>query len=215
MKRSTAGHRTLAFTLMTLAHIPLHGKHMSSSLIISSIGLRPMALSLMLSTANRSWRKLIVLGTGSHPQVWNLGIKNGILQIQNPKNLSQMHDFICADSHYLHIWSQCAHNIAPLSSKSGKKTFSWTNKMDLTFKQMKSLITQDCLLTYPSISHLHGQLQLSNGSIFCPRWQPGAFCSCVQLKYTVGEKEPLSIVMIHHDLMCQTPHSLKSPQHHH
>ncbi len=78
--------------------------------------------------------------TGLKP--WHKKI-DGILQMQKPKNLSQMHGFLGAVNHYQHMWPQQAHILAHLSSKSGKKTFNWTPDMDLAFKCMKALMTQD------------------------------------------------------------------------
>ncbi len=60
-----------------------------------------------------------------------------------------MYRFLGAVNHYQHIWLQHAHILASLLSKSGKKTIHLTPKMDLSFKFMKALMAQDCLLAYP------------------------------------------------------------------
>ncbi len=61
-----------------------------------------------------------------------------------------MRGLLGADNLYQHIWPQCAHILAYLSSESGKKTFHWTPQMDLAFKRMKALMAHDCLLAYPN-----------------------------------------------------------------
>ncbi len=58
--------------------------------------------------------------------------------------------FLGAVNHYQQMWPQCAHILAPLSSKSEKKTFCCTPEMDLAFKHMKVLMARDCLLAYPN-----------------------------------------------------------------
>ncbi len=96
------------------------------------------------------------------------------------------------------------HILAPLSSEIGKKMFRWTSAMDLTFKPMKALMSQDGLLAHPnpnkpfqiyteSSSYQMGAKIVQDGKLV-------AFQSCklndAQLKYTVREKELLSIVII-------------------
>ncbi len=48
---------------------------------------------------------------------------DGILQMQKPKNLLQMHGFLGAVNHYQCMWQQRTHILAPLSSESVKKHF--------------------------------------------------------------------------------------------
>ncbi len=83
--------------------------------------------------------------TGLKP--WHKKIDD-ILQMQKPKNLLQMCCFLGAVNHYQCMWPQRTHILAPLSSKSLKKTFLWTPDMDLAVKCMKALIARDCLLAY-------------------------------------------------------------------
>ncbi len=59
-----------------------------------------------------------------------------------------MNCFLGAVNHYQCMWAQQVHIIAP-----GKKTFCWTDKMDLAFKCMKALMAQDSLLVY----HYHNK----------------------------------------------------------
>ncbi len=107
-----------------------------------------------------------------------------------------MHGFLRAVNHYQHMWPQCAHILAPLSSKSGKKTFCWTPKMYLAFKQMKALMAQDCRLANPNYNKLfhiytdHSSYQM--GAYIVQDNKAVVFWSCkyndAQLKYTLGDK---------------------------
>ncbi len=66
------------------------------------------------------WLGYWLTPTGLKP--WREKI-DGILQMQKPKNLSQMHGFLGAVNHYRRMWPQRALILAPLSSKSVKRTF--------------------------------------------------------------------------------------------
>lgn len=57
-------------------------------------------------------------------------------------------------NHYHCMWSQHAHILASLSSKSGK-TICWTYDMGLMFTPIKALIAQGCLLVYPNYNKSH------------------------------------------------------------
>ncbi len=135
-----------------------------------------------------------------------------------------MSGFLDAVKHYQCMWPQCAHIFAPLSSELGKKTFHWTHKMDLAFKYMKALMAKDCLLAYPNHNkpfHIYNEASsYQTGANIVQDNKPVSW-SCklndAQLKYTVGDKELLSIVMV---LPCNAPrccasHSYQPPQHYH
>ncbi len=102
------------------------------------------------------------------------------------------------------MWPQHAHILVPISSNSGKKTFCWTPEMYLVFKCMKAVMAQDCLLGYPNHNKpFHIYTDASN-------YQTGAYevqdnkavafwshkLNDAQLKYTVGNKELHSIVIV-------------------
>ena len=54
------------------------------------------------------------------------------------------------------MWPKQAHIIPPLSDKSGKKIFHWTDEMDKAFLQMKAILSVDALMAYPNHSkHFH------------------------------------------------------------
>ncbi len=63
------------------------------------------------------WLGYWLTPTGLKP--WHKKI-DGILQMQKPKNLFQMRDFLGAVNHYQQMWPQRTHILAPLSSMSGK-----------------------------------------------------------------------------------------------
>ncbi len=113
--------------------------------------------------------------------------------------------FFVAVNHYHCMWPQRAHILAPLSSKSGKKAFCWTPDMDLAFEHMKALMESDCLLAHPNHNKsLHNYTDASSyqmGVYIVKDDKYVAFRSCklsdAQLKYTVGGKKLLSIVVYH------------------
>ncbi len=115
-----------------------------------------------------------------------------------------MRGFLGAINHYQRMWPQHAHILAPLSSESGKKTFCWTPDMDLAFKRMKALMEGDCLLAYHNHNKpFHIFTDISNyqmGAYIVQDDKPVAYLlrklNDAQQKYTVGDKELLSIVMI-------------------
>ncbi len=121
--------------------------------------------------------------------------------MQKPISLLQMCGFLGAVNH---CWRMRPQRVAPLSSESWKKTFCWTPEVDLAFKCMKEVMAQDCLLAYPNHNKPFDiyidPSSYQMGAYIVQDVKPVAFWSCklndAQLKYTVGNKELLSIVMI-------------------
>ncbi len=114
-----------------------------------------------------------------------------------------MCSFLGAVNHYQCMWPQRAHILAPLSRESERKTICWIPEMDLTFKCMRALMAQDCLLVYPNHNKpFYVYIDASSNQMgpYIVQEKPVAFWSCklnvAQLKYTVGNKELLSIIMV-------------------
>ena len=61
-----------------------------------------------------------------------------------------MQSFLGAVNYYKDMWPKRAHILSPLSDKSGKKNFHWTDEKDNTFKQMKAILSEDVLMAYPN-----------------------------------------------------------------
>ncbi len=84
------------------------------------------------------------------------------------------------------------------------KIFCWTVEMDLVFKCMKALMEQDCLLAYPNHNEpfqiYTDACSYQMGACIVQDKKNMPFWSCrlndAQLKYTVTDKELLSIVMV-------------------
>ena len=70
--------------------------------------------------------------------------------MDQPRNLKQMQSFSGAVNYYRDMWPKQAHILSPLSDKSGKKTFHWTDEIDKAFKQMKTILSADALMAYPN-----------------------------------------------------------------
>ena len=101
------------------------------------------------------------------------------------------------------MWPQRAHIMAPLSKMtSTKEKFLWTEEHSQAFQNMKLLIARETLITYPDFNKTFdiytdaSNVQL--GACISQEGKPIAFYSRkllpAQTRYTVGEKELLSIV---------------------
>ena len=66
-----------------------------------------------------------------------------------PKNQTQVRSFIGAVSFYCSLLPRIAHFIKPLTELTGKGNFVWTDHQQRAFETMKSIMTADCLNTYP------------------------------------------------------------------
>ena len=52
---------------------------------------------------------------------------------------------------YNEMWKNRSHFMRTLTEKTGKgKKFEWTNEMDKSFEQIKNIISEDVLLSYPN-----------------------------------------------------------------
>ena len=97
------------------------------------------------------------------------------------------------------MWQRRAHVLKPLTNKYGTKTFVWTDEMEKSFKEMKSLMAMDCVRQYPN--HTFGfdiYTDYQMGACIMQNGTPVAYWSrkmnSSQRNYTTMEKEILSIV---------------------
>ena len=103
-----------------------------------------------------------------------------ILRVDRSRNLKQMQSFLGAVNYYRDIWPKWAHILLPLSDKSGKKTFHWSDEMDKEFKQMKVILSVDTLMTYPNHNksfHIYtDEFDYQMGAVIMQDEKPVAYC---------------------------------------
>jgi hypothetical protein len=132
---------------------------------------------------------------------WKKKIKT-ILQLNSPKNQTQVHSFMGAINHYCDMWPHHAHILAPLTLLTGKGPFVWMSQHQEAFEAMKQLICMDTMLAYPNQNkqfHIYmDALDHQLGSVLLQDGHPIAYYLCQlsshQCNYTTIEKELLSIV---------------------
>ena len=126
-----------------------------------------------------------------------------IRNIAPPKTRKQLRSFIGMVNYYRDMWPKRSHYLAPLSSLTSKNVkWEWTSIHQEAFDNMKKLIAQETLLTYPDFNkpfEIHtdaSDIQL--GACISQDGKPIAFYSRklnpAQTRYTVTERELLSIV---------------------
>ena len=77
---------------------------------------------------------------------------DAILNMDRPKNNTDVCAFIGAVNHYKSLWPRRAHVLAPLAELTGRGTFRWTPRHDKAFKEMKAIITADAMNAFPNYS---------------------------------------------------------------
>ena len=75
-------------------------------------------------------------------------IIEAILLLQDPKNNTDVRDFIGAFNHYKSIWTRRAHILAPLCEITVRGTFQWESKHQHVFNAMKAIICSNTLNNY-------------------------------------------------------------------
>ncbi|GKY94846.1 hypothetical protein MPSEU_000449600 [Mayamaea pseudoterrestris] len=149
-----------------------------------------------------------------------------ILRIKRPQNVSQLRSFLGLINYYRDMWKRRSHILAPLTALTKldpKQAFPWGEKEQHAFEQAKKSIAADVMLAFPDFTQpfdIHtdaSDYQL--GAVISQNGVPIAFYSRkltkTQQRYTVGEREMLSIVetlkeyrniLLGHELRVYTDH---------
>ena len=130
----------------------------------------------------------------------------GIMALDEPKTLKQLRGFIGMVNFYRDFWKNRAHLMAPLTSltKIDKKLFksSWTDQHSKCFHEIKNMIAEDVLLTYPDpnkpfLIQETDASDLQLGAVIYQDGLPIAFFSrklnAAQQRYPASDKEALCI----------------------
>jgi hypothetical protein len=159
-----------------------------------------------------------------------------ILRLQPPKTLRQLRSFLGMVNYYRDMWKRRSHILTPLTAMLQKKSarkYQWTKEADEAFQQIKKVISDQVMLTFPKFGEPFdiytdaSDCQL--GAVISQNGKPIAFYSRkltpTQKRYTVGEREALSIVetlkefkniLLGQDITVHTDHmNLVNPTTHH
>ena len=126
-----------------------------------------------------------------------------IRNLAPPKTGKQLRSFIGMVNYYRDMWPKRSHLLAPLSSLTSKNVkFKWTEEHQKAFDEIKTVIAQETMLTYPDFNkafHLHTDASKRQlGAHITQDGKPIAFYSRkltpAQTRYTTTERELLSIV---------------------
>ena len=137
--------------------------------------------------------------TGVKP--WKKKI-DAILQLDTPKNVTDLRSFIGAVNFCRDMWPRRAHLLAPLTSLTGKTLTEWTPQHQRAFERLKALIIADTCLAFPDHNlpfHIYADASKCQlGAVIVQNDRPIACysrkLSDAQRNYTTIEKELLSIV---------------------
>ena len=143
----------------------------------------------------------------------------GIIDMKEPKDLSQLRSFLGMVTYYRDMWPRRSHVLAPLTDLLGTgdempRQFVWGDAQQKAFDQMKAIMAKDTLLAYADHNlPFHIETDASDyqlgGRIYQKQWDDSqgkevdrdiAFYSRklngAQKNYSTIEKELLSIVEI-------------------
>ena len=70
---------------------------------------------------------------------------DAILNMDRPKNNTDVRAFIGAVNHYKSLWPRRAHTLGPLAALTGKGKFHWSPDHKRSFKEMKAIIVADAI----------------------------------------------------------------------
>ena len=126
-----------------------------------------------------------------------------IKNLAPPKTRKQLRSFIGMVNYYRDMWPKRSHLLAPLTNLTSKNVkFKWTDEHQKAFDEIKTVIAQETMLTYPDFNkafHLHTDASKRQlGAHITQDGKPIAFYSRkltpAQTRYTTSERELLSIV---------------------
>ena len=130
---------------------------------------------------------------------------DAILNMDRPRNATELRMFIGAVNFYRDMWPSRAHVLKPLTDMSGlkkKQPINWTDEMQIAFDKIRKLIAADALAAYPNHNERFDVYTDSSdfqlGACIMQSGRPVAYfsrkLSAAQRNYTTMEKEMLSIV---------------------
>jgi hypothetical protein len=147
-----------------------------------------------------------------------------ILNLKSPTTLRQLRSFLGMVNYYRDMWKRRSHLISPLTELTIKgKKFNWGEPQEKAFKEIKSILAKETMLTFPDFTktfHVHADSsEYQLGAVISQDTKPIAFYSRklnkAQKNYTVGEREMLGLIetlreyrniLLGHDIILYTDH---------
>jgi hypothetical protein len=129
---------------------------------------------------------------------------NAILAMKRPTTATQLRSFLGAVSFYRDMYPHRSDILMPLTNMSGKKgIIQWNEQYQHAFDTMKALLAKEAFLKYPDHNkpfHIFADASDNQlgAAIFQDKAQVAYYSkklNAAQRNYTVGEKEPLSVVV--------------------
>jgi hypothetical protein len=139
----------------------------------------PLTVKCEWAVQKMDWLGYWLTLTGLKP--WSKKIQ-AIQKLQPPTMIKQLRSFIGAVNYYHDMWPWCAHILAPLTALTDCTRFHWEDIHQQAFLQMKALITQDAMLSYPDHNKpFHIFMDTSDyqlGTVIMQDGKPVAYFSC-------------------------------------
>jgi RNase H-like domain found in reverse transcriptase/Reverse transcriptase (RNA-dependent DNA polymerase) len=167
---------------------------------LQSKGLQINAAKSFCAAQEVEYLGYILTPTGVKPQYKKV---KAIRNMAAPKNRKQLRSFIGLVNFYRYMWRHRSQAMEPLTRLTGGKgKLVWTAEQQKAFDEIKRIVSKEVLLSFPDYSkefHLYTDASESQlGAVLVQADRPIAFFSkklnFSQKKYSVGEKEMLSVV---------------------